>query len=201
MTLITIQSALRAMAAVAALLGAAPSFGATSFYFDFDDSGFATSRGEISQPLVGSGEFTTSADLMAGTYALPSLPDFALSFRFVDEREFTQADIATPIEQVAIRITDVGAGRLRLQFTENGTPANGGPDSGALDLVRETSLSFEPSFVGGNDRYFSSRFLGNYLALNAAPVPEPETWAMAILGLGLVGAAARHARRERVQLA
>nr|WP_229213374.1 MULTISPECIES: DNRLRE domain-containing protein [unclassified Duganella] len=36
---------------------------------------------------------------------------------------------------------------------------------------------------------------GRYLALNISAVPEPETYAMTLLGLGLVGVAARRKRR------
>ena len=176
------------LAATAALSSAGQA--ATSFTFQFDNNGFGTPRGQVQPPIVGTGNFTTSDNLVAGTYALTSLTDFTVSFSFANGATFTQADIATPIGQVAVRISNYSGGGLRLQFTENGSPANGGPAGGSLDLVSSSGLlTFEPSYNGGNDFYFSTPFIGNYLALNA--VPEPGSWALMIAGFGLAGAAMR----------
>lgn len=46
----------------------------------------------------------------------------------------------------------------------------------------------------GNTTYFESTPLASSIALN--PIPEPETWAMLVAGIGMLGIAAR--RRSRV---
>ncbi len=49
----------------------------------------------------------------------------------------------------------------------------------------------------GNTTYFESTPLASSIALN--PVPEPETWAMLVAGIGMLGFAARRKSRAREQ--
>jgi hypothetical protein len=174
---------------------------ATTFDFLFDNSGSGGADGTIGTPIVGGGTFISPVDLGVGLYALSSLPGFSVQFTFGSEI-FATSDIATPISEVAVSITQVGS-QERLVFTENGTPADGGPFGGALDLVNAAAddLSFAPSSIGGNLYQESgvNQYLGNYLALSQAPttgVPEPATWAMMLLGFGGLGALMRGARRK-----
>ncbi len=97
---------------------------------------------------------------------------------------------------MALDVTTFGSG-LRMVWTEApGSPdGDGGPDSGTLDLVNASNLSFEPTFFGGNNLYYlsgpQSYFFGNYLATSVAVVPENATWVMMLVGFGGLGAALR----------
>ena len=111
-------------------------------------------------------------------------------------------DAATPIDGVAVDITQAGS-QERLVFTETASPdADGGPAGGSLDLVHAGSelLTFEPTYAGGHNLYAEfgpTNFnFGNYLALS---VPEPTTWATMLLGLGLAGVMLR--RRNAIAAA
>jgi hypothetical protein len=177
--------------AFAALAGAA---NATTFTFQFDNSGGGPD-GTIGTPIVGSGTFTTSAVLTPGLYALQSLPDYSMSYSFVNGDSFSTGDIATPLDGVALDVTSFGSG-LRMVWTEvPGSPdADGGPQAGSLDLDNTAALTFEPTYFGGHNLYqIVGVYFGNYLALNGV-VPEPATWAMMVLGLGMIGSFARRRR-------
>jgi hypothetical protein len=170
---------------------------ATKFNFQFDNSG-GGSDGTIGTPIVGSGTFISPIDLGVGQYALSSLAGFSLKFTFGSE-VFSTSDIATPTDEVAVSITQLGS-LERLVFTENGSTADGGPFGGSLDLVNSETdgLSFEPTAAGGHNLYQESGAngnLGNYLALSAT-VPEPATWAMMLGGFGGLGMVIRGSRRK-----
>jgi hypothetical protein len=162
---------------------------ATTYNFLFDDTGGGPD-GTIGTPIVGFGNFASPFDLAPGIYALSSLAGFSMNFAFGPET-FLTSDIATPIDEVAVEITNYDATRDRLVFIENGSPGDGGPFEGALDLVDSAGnvLSFEPTSQGGHNLYFeagSSSFLGNYLALSGS-APEPATWALLLLGFMGIG--------------
>ena len=84
-----------------------------------------------------------------------------------------------------------------------GSPdADGGPQAGSLDLDNLAYLTFEPTYFGGHNLYQEGPvgegavYFGNYLALSGV-VPEPATWAMLIIGLGMIGSLIRY-RRENL---
>lgn len=187
--------------AVASLALAVPAVAATDFtvQFDgvglFDDEFLPLGDGPITPPVLGVGTFTSPVDLAPGTYDLSSLSGFTFSFA-INGHTYTEADMTTPLTGVAIRVTDLGGGAERLFFTESGEAgSDAGSNGGALDFSDGTNfLSFEPSSFGGNFLYEETGSAGRYLALSSA-VPEPSTWAMMIIGFGMVGLARRGRRR------
>jgi hypothetical protein len=182
-------------AAAMAMSGAAHA--ATTFTFTFDNGGSSEPDGTVTPPYFGTGTFTSPVNLTPGVYALTSLPGFTVNFT-VGGANFTNINITTPISEVAVDVVAFGSGE-RLWFTENGSPADGGPYGGSLDLTGDgTDLTFEPSYYGGHNLYQSNGgdpdfLFGNYLALSGTP--EPWTWSLMLLGLGAIGAALR-GRRE-----
>jgi hypothetical protein len=178
------------------MAGGANAATATTFNFRFDNNGSNEADGTIGTPKVGTGTFISPVGLGVGQYALTSLAGFSLSFTFGADT-FSTSDVATPLDGVAVDITQAGA-QERLVFTETASSdADGGPFNGSLDLVstEPAALTFEPTFAGGHNLYAEfgppNTNFGNYLALS---VPEPTTWAMMLLGLGLAGAALRRRR-------
>src|SRR6202035_5410894 len=77
---------------------------ATTFYLQFDDSGGGPDR-TVSPPSIGNGTFVCPVDLARGTYDLSSLGGFSMQFSFPSETTFSTVDIATPIDEVAVAIT------------------------------------------------------------------------------------------------
>jgi hypothetical protein len=189
---------------VSVVLGAsaAPACAATVFNFSFDNQGLVPGDGPLAGPIVGTGTFVSPIDLGLGLHNLTDLAGFTFSFSFLDGTTFSNADILTPLAGVAVNITDHGGGVRRLFITESGAPgSNSGPFSGALDLSSGAStLSFEPTFFGGNFLYQQTGSAGRYIALSAdAAVPEPATWAMMFAGFGAIGLAMRRRRRPAVR--
>jgi len=174
---------------------------ASTFTFRFDSQGLPPSDGPLLPPIVGTGTFDAGTDLSPGTYDLTSLPGFSLHFQFLDGSSFDTPAIVTPLTGAAVRITDIGGGIERLFFTEgSGAGQDGGPFSGALDLENGSSLSFEPSFFGGNFLYIKAPFAGRYEALSSW-APEPASWAMMLGGFGMIGGAMRARRKAALSFA
>lgn len=188
--------------ALATAIGSSNAQAATTFNFSFDNNGPLEPDGTVGLPLVADGTFVSPVDLTPGTYALSSLPGFTLSFDFSGDT-FSEADIETPISDVAVTITNHGGGE-RLVFTENPPGGDTGPFAGSLDLVNSSGsdLTFEPTFAGGHNLYAEidgdsgAQNFGNYLALAGGAVPEPAGWAMMLIGLGGLGMVLRNARRR-----
>ena len=53
---------------------------ATTFSFEFDDSGAFGAPGTLTPPIVGTGTFVSPIDLSPGTYDLSSLKGFSVEF-------------------------------------------------------------------------------------------------------------------------
>ena len=199
-----VRTCICGLLAAGSIVAATPACAASVFTFSFDNQGIGgnySSDGPLVGPIVGTGTFTTSADLAAGTYDILSLPDFSVNFSFADGTTLSTADITTPLTGVAVRIADFAGGGERLFFTEgSGVGVNGGSYGGAVDLQNASGfLSFEPTYAGGNFLYYTGGSSGRYLAISDAAVPEPATWALIILGFGAVGSMLRR-RRPNVAL-
>jgi len=156
---------------------------ATTFNFGFDND---PTTG-IQAPIVGTGSFTFANDPGNGTFAFNSLGAFSIAFSFVDGETFTSADIASDLSQVLVILSPFGTER-RLQFSDTGA-GGGGPFGGSLDFVSSSgTLSFEPSYLGGNlDLYFTDAFFGSYLA-TTGKVTVPDSGSTMMLMLLVVGA-------------
>lgn len=161
--------------------------------------GFVPGDGPIVPPIVGTGTFVSPIDLVAGTYDLSALSGFSVNFNFASGQTYSTANIATPLTGAAVRIVELGGGVQRLFFTEGSGPGvNGGPANGSLDLISGgETLSFEPSFFGGNFLYVetSGGYIGRYRATSV--VPERATWALLIVGFAAIGGAIRSSRRRQ----
>src|SRR5947209_9358800 len=126
-----LRNSIFALAVIAAgLLIAATSLRAdTTFSFQFDNQGInganASTDGPIIPPLVGTGMFVSPLNLAPGTYALSSLIGFTMSFTFANGDSYTQANIATPITGVSVRIVSFRGGQ-RLFFTASGRTGSDG---------------------------------------------------------------------------
>ena len=189
----------------ACLAGSGAAHASTTFNIQLDNEGFTLGDGPLVPPIIGTGTFTSPVDLQPGTYALPTLPGFLLTFN-IDGDSYDQTDITTPLSGVAVQIVQSG-GQERLFFTEStGAGQDGGPHAGALDLddpVTNTYVSFEPTSQGGNFLYkegLESQPFGNvsgrYLALSPSRTLLPEPSALALLATG-IGMLLLRPRRSR----
>src|SRR5580658_5408099 len=102
----------------------------TTFHFEFDED--AALPG-IKPPIVGTGAFTFATDPGDGTFPVADLGAFTMDFNFTDGESFTQADITSKLSQLLVVITGTGSSQ-RLQFSDTGPNAGGGPYHGSLDL-------------------------------------------------------------------
>jgi hypothetical protein len=92
---------------------------------------------------------------------------------------------------------DVLPGPLPLGLVETETATTGGNqpfETYTLSFETLGSGSFQ-AFIGTNDPGNVGPLLDNF-SLSINPVPEPATWAMMVLGLGLVGGGLRMSRRR-----
>jgi hypothetical protein len=153
---------------------------ALTFNFEFDNTPDGT--GTVTPPFVGTGTFSFDGDPGDGDFALTSLPNFNFSFN-IGANTFTNANIATPVANVLVRIATVGSDRF-VNFGGSG----GGPNNGSIDFSGPGILTFQPNF---GSLYFSAPFFGTYqgIAVTDTPaVPEPATvlGLLSIAGVGLL---------------
>ena len=178
--------------AATALGHAAPAH-ALSFDFLFDNS----PDGTVTPPIVGAGTFSFDGDPGLGDFALTSLPNFDFAFN-IDTSSFSNADIATPLDNVLVRISQIGS-----DFSVSFGGSSGGPNLGSIDFNNAGDvLSFQPDF---GSLYFSvpakGQFFGTYqgIATSAPPpchscasVPGP----LPLLGVGAAFGFSRKIRRR-----
>jgi len=161
-----------------------PEAQALSFDFQFDNTPNAT----VTPPIVGDGTFSFDGDPGDGTFALTSLSNFNFAFNF-GGNTFGNADIATPLANVLVQITNSG-GTRSLNFGGFG----GGPFRGSLDFINgSTNLSFQPNF---GSLYFSNGNFGTYEAIASTTDPTPIPTPALLPGLVGMGVAALRKRKQ-----
>ena len=173
----------------ATALGHAAPANALSFDFLFDNS----PDGTVTPPIVGTGTFSFDGDPGLGDFSLTSLPNFNFAFN-VDNFTFTNADIATPLDNVLVRISQIGS-ELSVGFGGSG----GGPNNGSIDFNSSSAiLTFQPNFgslYGSSSSDFSSFLFGTYqgiVAERTSSVPGP----LPFLGVGAAFGFSRKIRRR-----
>ncbi len=95
------------------------------------------------------------------------------------------------------------AGNLTVTGSDGGTPVSSilitGATTGSFVGFVSTGLMSSLTLVADNSLKgvpdFSYPTVGNLVLASAMPIPEPETYAMMLVGLGLVGFLARRRRR------
>ena len=99
-----------------------------------------------------------------------------------------------------------------LRFSVGGTPVGATLQAGSTPGTAQTWFNFNSSFVATNTGPQTLAFEFRGLGVTAADfavdrvfvtaaVPEPGTWAMMLLGFGVIGAAMRRRRQPLLQLA
>jgi hypothetical protein len=166
----------------------------TTFHFEFDDN----AAPGIQPPIVGTGFFTFATDPGDGTFPVADLGAFSMGFTFTDGESFNQTDISSKLSQLLVVLSGSGSTR-RLQFSDTGPVAGGGPYHGSLDLTSGSEyLAFAPDDSPGLEEYIvgvtgkeGSAHSGDYLA--NAPDGGSTFW---LLGLGCCALARAAARRS-----
>lgn len=164
---------------------------ALSFDFQFDN----TPDGTVTPPIVGTGTFSFDGDPGLGDFALTSLPNYNFEFNF-GSSSFTNADIATPLANVLVRISLIGSD-LSVGFGGS----RGGPNAGSIDFNKAGEiLSFQPDF---GSLYFGivstqeTRLLGNYQAIaTSEPTSSAVPGPLPLLGVAAAFGCSRKIRRR-----
>jgi len=125
--------------------------------------------------------------------------DFTLSLRNNGGEVFTltQTGASQRFIHIGTNLVSLTAGldfdEMQLNYSLISSDLNGGPDAGSTpygDLM---------GFAGSPE--FSSDGYGTIFYLRSAPIPEPETYAMLLCGLGLLGFAARRRKLKEASVA
>ncbi|WP_224413059.1 PFE-CTERM domain-containing protein [Oscillatoria salina] len=151
---------------------------AFSVTFSFDN----TPSGAIDSTIVGTGTFSYDGDLGNGTFGLTTLPNYSFNFNFGGTNFFDNADIATPVANVLVQISESNGTRF-VNFGGSG----GGPNGGSIDFATSGNpnfnrLSFQPGFGG---LYFTDSGFGDYVASTpATAVPFEFSPGLGLLFLG-----------------
>jgi hypothetical protein len=91
-----------------------------------------------------------------------------------------------------------GAVQLILSSLDFGTPITGVTFSTLLTGVTSSFTANSVTFSFADQPLFATTYLSATIQSAVAPVPEPATWAMMILGMGAVGFAMRRRQKGNV---
>lgn len=153
-------------------------------------TGFAT-NGLTDLVAIGAGEFIGIERSFAVGAVTPGTPVTGNTIRLyhLDARQATNVagvadlDTATVVPVAKTLLADLSDFKQ-----EDGSPL-------ALDNIEGITLgpvvNGKQTVLLVSDNNFGATQFTQFVALTLAPVPEPETWAMLVAGLALVGAAAR----------
>ncbi len=173
----------------------APGLGALSYYFGYNNIGGCENvvgecgdyeNGQLVLQLTNSG-FDYSVSMFQSN-AITSLPpntfvDFSGSYRAGREMRFqvveTRSAVVTRCDISCLNSFGFNVNQVQL-----------GANSWQLDVSVGTSGSVD----------FAAQQIDHRVQFQVSEVPEPASWAMLIAGFGLVGAAARHNRRDQTRL-
>jgi hypothetical protein len=139
---------------------------------------FNGSTGVFGNDMVASGSFTDVIDLgllAPGEYLISA----TISSTFQDGQQADQDIDFTSVQFNGIDFTTGSTGQNEYRFVNNIASGNSN-----LFTINGTS--------GANSSYSGT--------VNVAAIPEPSTWAMAIIGFGAVGMAARRRRSMQIGL-
>lgn len=186
-----------------------PSHAATQIPFTVQDVTFiGTVPNIISRTLSGSGQFTFNEVIQNKTVSLSDLDSFVGDFTYtlnfiggsslIGNYHFTEADLSF--------LSSTFAGYLPSNFFMESSPLS--PASGTLTVPLSLSIN-APVVPSDSDGFSVFAYPNGVKTLIAnvsidanvvgipGAVPEPSTWAMMLVGFGLVGAALRKAKRAQ----
>ncbi|KQU61848.1 hypothetical protein ASG67_01350 [Sphingomonas sp. Leaf339] len=88
-------------------------------------------------------------------------------------------------------------GNLLLDLTSFGGSNRAGTTLDGQDLLGDgTSSLFLSNGTTGNGTASTFGYVTQFTTQAVAAVPEPTTWAMMLVGFGMIGAASRYRRRQ-----
>ncbi|MEC4893544.1 MAG: hypothetical protein SAL07_10160 [Oscillatoria sp. PMC 1051.18] len=154
---------------------------AFSVTFSFD----TTPSGTIDSPTIGTGTFSYDGDLGNGTFGLTTLPNYSFNFNFGGTDFFDNANIATPVANVLVQISESNGTRF-VNFGGTG----GGPFGGSIDFVTSgnpnfNGLTFQPGFGSFYQTNNPGNAFGDYVASTpATAVPFEFSPGLGLLFLG-----------------
>jgi hypothetical protein len=147
---------------------------------------------DVTIPLLATFALHASA---IGTFATNSSASFQVAFTANDFTEQVAADVLhpTPTDIFATRSFGLEVGRIGQVFLGVG----GGSFGGFAEAYADPYIFVDPAFLASHPGYAVevSAGIGNGPAVSA--VPEPETGAMMLFGIGLLVASRRLAARRR----
>ncbi len=121
------------------------------------------------------------------------------------------------INSAGLSLTSIGRSTNNLNFTTTATTFTNGLDGGnslnyamtfnpsvlgmVSDIFTFVLKDYAPGGVGTREYQLAASVAANVITAPPAPAPEPTTWAMFVLGFGLVGAGLRRRRDKQAAIA
>ncbi|MDM7948618.1 PEP-CTERM sorting domain-containing protein [Hydrogenophaga sp.] len=102
---------------------------------------------------------------------------------------------ATPLLGASFSLASAAAGSINYGFLSNGVGALFGNGSNSTGLILSNDRT--EALVLFNDTYIDRDYDDMVVRVSISPVPEPETIAMLLAGLGVLGAAVRRKKQRQ----